>query len=132
VTADKPAGSAASWGAFGLFYLLMLIIIALLDWVNNLMRPSYFLAQVGLLTLGVGIFALVGWRLPRLRAEHGALLAFTIGVLTIVPAILMSLGQMIEGFWSQYFLVAFGMASGSLLAFLFARLAARAASRRKN
>lgn len=110
----------------------MLIIIVSLDWANDLLRPTYFLAQIGLLTLGVGIFALVGWRLPRIRAEHGALLAFTIGVLTIVPAILMSLGQMIEGFWSQYFLVAFGMASGSVLAFVFARLAARAASRRKN
>ena len=80
--------------------------------------------------MGVGIFALVGWRRPHLRAEHGALLAFTIGVLTIVPAVLMSLGRMSEGFWSQYFLVAFGMASGSVLAFVFVRLAARAAVRR--
>lgn len=132
MASHRSAGSSASWGAFGLFYLLMLIIIVSLDWANDLLRPTYFLAQIGLLTLGVGIFALVGWRLPRIRAEHGALLAFTIGVLTIVPAILMSLGQMIEGFWSQYFLVAFGMASGSVLAFVFARLAARAASRRKN
>jgi hypothetical protein len=125
VAPHRPAGSSASWGAFALFYVLMLIIMASLDWVNGVLRPTYYLAQVELLTLGVGIFALVGWRLPHIRAEHGALLAFTIGVLTIVPAILMSLNPMIEGFWSEYFLVAFGMASGSLLAFGFARLAAR-------
>lgn len=132
MASHKMAGSSASWGAFGLFYLLTLIIIAGLDYANGLLSATYFLAQAGLLTLGTGIFALVGWRVPHLRAEHGALLAFTIGVLTIVPAILMSLGRMIEEFWSQYFLVAFGMASGSVLAFVFARLASRATARRKH
>ena len=126
----RPTDSSASWGAFALFYVLIILIAASLDWINGLLQLPYFLAQAGLLTVGVGIFALIGWRMPRIRAEHSALLAFTIGVLTIVPAVLMSLRQMIEGFWSQYFLVAFGMASGSLLAFGFARLAARAAARR--
>jgi len=130
VASHRPANSTASWGAFALFYVMMLMITAGLDWVNGVMRPTYYLAQAGLLTLGVGIFALVGWRLPHIRAEHSALLAFTIGVLTIVPAVLMSLGPMIAGFWSEYFLVALGMASGSVLAFVFVRLAARAAARR--
>jgi hypothetical protein len=112
-----------------MFYLLMLAVIAGLDWVNGLMRASYFLAQLGLLTLGVGIFAVVGWRMPRIRPEHSALLAFTIGVLTIVPAILMSLHQTVEGFWVQYFLIAFGMAAGSLLGFLFVKLAGRVGAR---
>jgi hypothetical protein len=107
----------------------MLAVIAGLDWVNGLMRVSYFLAQLGLLTLGVGVFAAVGWRLPRIRPEHSALLAFTIGVLTIVPAILMSLHQTGEGFWVQYFLIALGMAGGSLLGFLFVKLAGRVGSR---
>jgi hypothetical protein len=36
----------------------------------------------------------------------------------------MSLGQKTE-FWPQYFLIAFGMAAGSFLGFLFVRLAGR-------
>ena len=132
MASNRPAGTSASWAAFALFYVLTLVVIAVLDYVNSLMNLTYFLMQAGLLTVGTGIFALVGWRMPRLRAEHGALLAFTIGVLTIVPAILMSLGPMVREFWSQYFLVAFGMASGSVLAFVFARLATRIATRRKH
>ena len=132
MASNRSAGSSASWGAFGLFYLLTLLISAGLDYANGLLSAAYFLVQAGLLTVGTGIFALVGWRMPRLRAEYGALLAFTIGVLTIVPAILMSLGPMVQEFWSQYFLVAFGMASGSVLAFVFARLATRIAARRKH
>jgi hypothetical protein len=127
-----PARNTASWGAFVLFYLLMLGIIAFLDWINGLLHPPYYLTQAGLLTLGVGIFALCGWRFPLMQAEHSALLAFTIGVLTIVPAVLMSLHYMAEGFWTQYFLIALGMASGSSLGFLFTVLARRRiASRQK-
>jgi|GEM_PF-921185 len=126
VNASKtPTSISASWGAFVLFYLLMLAIIAFLDWVNGLLHPPYYLTQAGLLTLGVGIFALCGWRFRFMQAEHSALLAFTIGVLTIVPAVLMSLRYMAEGFWTEYFLIAFGMASGSLLGFLFTVLARR-------
>jgi len=113
-----------------MFYVLTLALTAGLDLVNGLMGLSYYLTQVGLLTVGVGIFAVIGWRAPQIRAEHSALLAFTIGVLTIVPAILMSLNPMIGSFWSQYFLVAFGMAGGSVLAFVFARLTSRGGPRR--
>jgi len=128
----RPAHSSASWGAFVLFYVLMLIIIAFLDWMNGLLRLPYYLTQVGLLTLGVGIFAICGWRFPSMQAEYSALLAFTVGVLTIIPAVLMSLQHMTEGFWNQYFLIAFGMASGSSLGFLFTSLArSRVAARPK-
>jgi hypothetical protein len=80
------------------------------------------------MTVGVAIFALIGWRMPNLTAEQSVLLAFTVGVLTIIPAVLMSLGQA-RDFWSQYFLIALGMAAGSLLGFVFVRLASRYASR---
>ena len=70
------------------------------------------------MTGGVAIFAFIGWRAPNLKAQQGVLLAFTVGVLTIVPAVLMSLRQSPE-FWQQYFLVAFGMAAGSFMGFLF-------------
>jgi len=45
-----------------------------------------------------------------------------VGVLTIIPAVLMSLGPS-RDFWSQYFLIALGMAAGSFLGFVFVRLA---------
>jgi len=117
-----------SWSAFLLFYVTMLIVITVLDWTNELLTWRYTGVQVGLMTAGVAIFTLIGWRVPDLKAEQGVLLAFTVGVLTIVPAILMGLGQTL-GFWPQYFLIAFGMAAGSFLGFLFVRLAGRFTSR---
>ncbi len=123
-----PRRPSASWSAFLLFYFVMLIIIAVLDWANDLLAWQYVSTQVGLLTVGVAIFAVIGWRIPKLKAEQGVLLAFTVGVLTIIPAILMSLGQT-KGFWPQYFLIAFGMAAGSFLGFLFVRLAGRFTSK---
>ncbi len=125
MTRSRPS---ASWSAFVLFYLAMLIIIAVLDWANGLLTGLYLGAQVSLLTVGVVIFAIIGWRMPRLKAEQGVLLSFTVGVLTIIPAVLMSLGQA-RGFWSQYFLIASGMAAGSLLGFIFVRLAGRFTSK---
>lgn len=121
----KPS---ASWSAFILFYIAMLIVITLLDWINGLLVWHYWGAQLGLMSLGVAVFAFIGWRVPNLTAEQGVLLAFTVGVLTIIPAVLMSLGQSID-FWPQYFLIALGMATGSLLGFIFVRLAARFISR---
>lgn len=109
----------SSWAAFILFYLVLVVIVTVLDWANHLLTMRYWGAQVGLITLGVGIFALVGMLTPELSAARGVLLTFTIGILTIIPAVLMSLG--IPNLWPQYFYVAFGMAAGSFLSFLFMR-----------
>ena len=111
----------SSWVAFVLFYLVVVSIISLLDWINGVLTLSYWGVQVGLVTLGVGIFAIIGIWTPDLSAARGIFLAFTVGVLTIIPAVLMGLGR-IPGFWPQYFYIAFGMAAGSLLSFLFIKL----------
>ena len=79
---------------------------------------------IGLITIGVGVFVLVGLRAPELTAARGVLLAFTIGILTIIPAVLMGLGR-IPGLWPQYFYIAFGMAGGSFLTYLFLRFSQR-------
>ncbi len=119
-----PREPSASWNAFILFYVAMLIIITAVDWANGLLAWRYWVTQVGLMSLGVAIFALIGWRMPNITAEQGVLLAFTVGVLTIIPAVLMSLGQPSD-FWPQYFLIALGMAAGSFLGFVFVHLAGR-------
>ena len=121
--------STASWSAFALFYIAMLIVMALLDWANGLLSWQYVGAQIGLMTIGVAVFALIGWRMPNLKAEQGVLLAFTVGVLTIVPAVLMGMGQAAD-FWPQYFLIASGMAAGSFLGFLFVQFAGRFTSKK--
>lgn len=108
----------SSWAAFALFYLILIIIVSILDSVNNVLTLQYWGMQVGLLTLGVGVLAVVGLRMSDLSAARGVFLAFTVGILTIIPAVLMGLGR-IPGFWSQYFSIAFGMATGSFLTFLF-------------
>lgn len=114
----KTKRHKSSWVAFALFYVILLLMVSILDWVNRVLTPPYLGVQAGLITLGVGIFAIIGARMPDLSAARGVLLAFTIGILTIIPAVLMGLGR-IPGFWPQYFYVAFGMAAGSLLTFLF-------------
>lgn len=121
----KPSGS---WSAFVLFYVAMLAVIAVLDWANGLLTWKYASAQIGLMTIGVGVFALIGWRMPHLRAEQGVLLSFTVGVLTIVPAVLMGWGPGVD-FWPQYFLIASGMAAGSFLGFLFVQFTNRFTSK---
>lgn len=120
----KIKDGRSSWVAFGLFYLVLILIVSLLDTVNNIFTLSYWGMQVGLITVGVGIFALVGTRLPDLSAARGVLLAFTVGILTIIPAVLMGLGN-IPKLWPQYFYIAFGMAAGSFLSFLFLRFSKR-------
>jgi hypothetical protein len=112
----------SSWAAFVLFYIVLLVIVSVLDLVNGVLTPSYFGIQAGLITLGVVIFAAVGLVVPDFSAGRGVLLAFTIGILTIIPAVLMGLGPIV-GFWPQYFNIAFGMATGSFLTFLFLRFA---------
>jgi hypothetical protein len=109
---------SSSWVAFALFYVAMMVGISFLDWVNQVFSWSLWLTQTILFTLGVIIFGLVGLRWPNLTPQASVVLAFTIGILTIVPATLMGLGP-IEHLWPQYFLVAFGMAAGSILGFLF-------------
>lgn len=111
----------SSWGAFALFYLILLAIISILDWVNGLFSLPYWGTQVGLLTLGVVILAALALWWQDLSAARGVLLAFTVGILTIIPAVLMGLGRL-ANFWPQYFSVAFGMAAGSFLTFLFLKL----------
>lgn len=117
----KSKPGALSWVAFLLFYIVLLLIITILDWAKDLLTLRYWSVQVALVTVGVGIFAGAGLWLPDLTAARGVLLAFTVGVLTIIPAVLMGLGD-IPGFWPQYFSIAFGMAAGSFLTFLFLKL----------
>ena len=66
---SKPGKS--SWVAFALFYLVLIVIVTILDWAKHLLEPRYWGTQVGLITLGVGIFAVVGLRLPDLSAIRG-------------------------------------------------------------
>lgn len=114
----------SSWLAVGLFYVVLIIIVTILDMINDLFRLSYWGTQVTLITVGVGIFLVVGRWLPQLSAAQSVLLAFTVGILTIIPAVLMGLGP-IPGLWPQYFFIAFGMAAGSFLTFLFLKFAPR-------
>ncbi len=107
-----------SWIAIVLFYLVLIIVISVLDVFNNVLTITYWGMQVALITIGVGIFSFVGARLSDLSAARGVLLAFTVGILTIIPAVLMGLGR-IPNLWPQYFSVALGMAAGSFLTFLF-------------
>lgn len=119
---SKPYYS--SWAAFALFYVVLLVIISILDFANGLFTISYFGVQAGLITLGVAVFAVIGLREPELAASRGVLLAFTVGILTIIPAVLMGLGR-IPSLWPQYFYIAFGMAAGSLMTFLFMKFSKR-------
>ena len=114
----------SSWVAFGLFYIILVLIVSLLDTVNGVLELPYWGIQVGLITIGVGVFVLVGVRAPELTTGRGVLLAFTIGILTIIPAVLMGLGK-IPGLWPQYFYIAFGMAAGSFLTYFFLKLTQR-------
>ncbi len=118
----KTSYGKSSWVAFALFYLVLLLIVSVLDSVNSVLTLRYLGKQVALITVGVGILAVIAIRVPDLSAARGILLAFTVGILTIIPAVLMGLGD-IPGFWPPYFSIAFGMAAGSFLTFLFLRFA---------
>ena len=114
----EPNSKQSSWVAFGLFYIVLIGIVTFLDLYNNIFRLTYWGVQIALITLGVGIFAFIGLRFPEISAARGVLLAFSVGILTIIPAVLMGLGR-IPGLWPQYFFIAFGMAAGSFLTFVF-------------
>ncbi len=111
----------SSWVTFILFYLVLISIVSTLDWINGILTLSYWGVQVGLITLGVGILTAVGIWTPDLSAARGVLLAFTVGILTIIPAVLMGMGKRIPNLWPQYFYIALGMAAGSFMSFLFIR-----------
>lgn len=118
----------SSWGAFGLFYIVLIGIVSVLDYANHVLSLSYWATQVGLITLGVGILALISIRMPDLTAARGMFLTFTIGILTIIPAVLMGLGH-IPGLWPQYFYIALGMAAGSFFTFLFLKFSQKISRR---
>jgi hypothetical protein len=121
MTSQQPT---SSWTAFALFYVVLVVVTTLLDWVNDVFSWQYWGIQLGLLSLGVAVFAVVGFKLSELSAQRGVFLAFTVGALTIVPAVLMSLG-LANPFWGHYFWIASGMAAGSFLSYLFIRFSRR-------
>ena len=113
-----------SWRAVLVFYLVLVLVITVLDISNHIMSLAYLASQIGLITVGLAIFWIIGYKWPDLSAQRGVLLAFSIGILTIIPGVLMSLNPP-QDFWESYFLVAGGMAAGSFLGFLFIKLTAK-------
>ena len=113
-----------AWRAVAIFYIVLLGVITFLDWVNHILTLSYWAAQVGLISVGVAVLVLVGWRFPHLSAQRGVLLTFAVGILTIIPGVLMSLNPSSQ-FWTQYFGIGLSMAAGSFLGFMFINLVSR-------
>jgi len=117
----KYSRSENAWRATVVFYVVLLLVISVLDWANNVLFLTYWLIQTGLITLGVGVFVVIGRKYRDLSAQRGVLLAFGVGVLTIIPGVLLAMNPP-EEFWSQYFTVGLSMAAGSFLGFLFIKL----------
>lgn len=113
-----------AWRAVAIFYVILLGVITFLDSVNYVLTPAYWGTQVGLISVGIAILVLVGWRFPHLSAQRGVLLTFAVGILTIIPGVLMSLNPTGD-FWTQYFGLGLSMAAGSFLGFLFINLISR-------
>lgn len=113
-----------AWRAIILFYLVLLIVITILDKANHVLSLRYWLMQAGLISLGVLVLVLAGWRFPHLSAQRGVLFTFAVGILTIIPGVLMSLKPP-PNFWPQYFIIGLSMAVGSLLGFLFINFISR-------
>ncbi len=110
-----------SWRAFSIFFVVLLVVVTVLDWQNNILLWQQWGIQTGLIVLGMFILAAVGFQFPDLSAPHGTFLVFSIGILTLIPAVLLSLNPPGD-FWSQYFTIGLSMAAGSFLGFLFIRL----------
>jgi len=110
-----------SWRAMLGFYLVLLVVIAILDWWHSALQLSYLAIQIGLTTIGMAILAFIGSRYPQLTARRGVFLVFSVSVLTIIPAVLMAIDPH-SNFWTQYFGIGLGMAAGSFLGFLFMAL----------
>jgi len=117
-----------AWRATIFFYLVLLFVVTILDWMNQVFSLAHWGIQIGLITLGVVSLVLIGRKFPDLSAQRGVLLAFSIGVLTIIPAVLMALAPPGD-FWDQYFTVGLSMAVGSFLGFLFIKLYAKTANK---
>jgi hypothetical protein len=115
---------ATSWIAFGIYFAAVALLATLLDLVNHVFTWPYWGGQIGLILIGMVVLMIAGLKLNIVSAESSVLLAFSIGVLTIIPAILMGMGQF-NTFWPEYFLIAFGMAAGSFLGFIFVSLSKR-------
>ena len=69
----KTQSGKTSWIAFVLFYVVLISIVSILDALNNVLTLTYWGTQVGLITLGVGVFAIVGAHLPDLSATRAVL-----------------------------------------------------------
>lgn len=110
-----------AWGATIAFYLVLLIVVTILDSVNHVLTLPYWGTQIGLISVGVVIFVLVGRKFPDLSAQRGVLLAFGVGILTIIPGVLLSLNPPPD-FWTQYFSIGLSLAAGSFLSFMFIKL----------
>ncbi len=110
-----------SWRAMLIFYLVLLTVIAVLDWQYAVLRFSYFIIQFSLATIGIAILAFIGYRFPQLTVQRGIFLVFSISILTIIPAVLMAIDPQ-SNFWTQYVGVGSGVAAGSFLGFLFMTL----------
>jgi hypothetical protein len=113
-----------AWRAVGIFYLVLLGIVTFLDRVNQVLTWTYWGTQVALITAGIAILLLVGWRFPHLSAQRGVFLTFSVAVVTIIPGVLLSLNPG-SNFWTHYFSIGLSMAAGSFLGFLFINLVSR-------
>ncbi len=113
--------SKISWTALFIFYVVLLVVITFMDWKNHVLILKQWSIQVGLVTLGMAVLSVLGYRLSDLTAPRGSLLVFSVGILTIIPAVLLSLNPPGD-FWAQYFTIGLSMAAGSFLGFLFIRL----------
>lgn len=109
---------ALAWKSTLVFYLVLVFVITFLDWVHQIYSLTYWLKQIALVTLGVGILIFIGRKYSDLSAQRGVLLAFSVGIFTIIPGVLMSLNPEVT-FWSQYFSIGLAMAAGSFLGFIF-------------
>ncbi|RME51094.1 MAG: hypothetical protein D6796_01670 [Caldilineae bacterium] len=110
-----------AWKATAVFYIVLVSVISFVDRSNHIADLTYWATQIALITVGIAIFVAVGYRFPDLSAQRGVLLAFSIGVLTIIPGVLMALDPPAD-FWNQYFSIGLSMAAGSFLSFLFIKL----------
>ncbi len=110
-----------AWKSTFVFYLVLLFVITFLDRAYQIYSLTYWLKQVTLVTIGVAIFVVIGYRFKNLSAQQGVLLAFSIGIFTIIPGVLMSLNP-VGTFWREYFLVGLAMAASSFLGFIFIEL----------